>query len=181
MQAAVGVLESAETEELGGVAVQHRFATLPGGERMHIVEAGPRSGKPVLLLHGFPDLWLGWRHTLPALAAAGHRCVAVDLRGYGRSHRPSGVAAYASAPVVSDLVGVADALGLGAFAVVGHDWGACASPRTTPCARVLGPSSSGQLRASKKSMLTPHFLAPTQTLPGTWQPRTLSACPVSLF
>ena len=70
--------------------VTHRLILSSAG-RIHLVEQG--SGPLVLLVHGFPESWYSWRHQLPVLAAAGYRAVAVDVRGYGRSSKPDGVAA----------------------------------------------------------------------------------------
>ncbi len=100
---------------------RHRLVPSPAG-RTHLVEEG--SGPLVLLLHGFPESWYSWRHQLPALAAAGHRAVAVDVRGYGRSSRPADVAAYRMVELVDDAVAVVQALGESTATVVGHDWGA---------------------------------------------------------
>lgn len=86
------------------------------------LEVGPTDGPPVLLLHGFPESSAGWRHQLPALAAAGFRAVAPDLRGYGGSDRPPRVADYRVEALAADVAGLADHLG-GRVAVVGHDWG----------------------------------------------------------
>ena len=69
----------------------HRLVPSPAG-RVHLVERG--EGPLVLLVHGFPESWYSWRHQLPALAAAGYRAVAVDVRGSGRSSKPGDVAAY---------------------------------------------------------------------------------------
>jgi pimeloyl-ACP methyl ester carboxylesterase len=81
-------------------------------------------GPLVLLLHGFPDYSYGWRHQLPALAAAGYRAVAPDLRGYTRSSKPRGVRAYDVARLGEDVAALVQALGGGrAAAIVGHDWG----------------------------------------------------------
>jgi pimeloyl-ACP methyl ester carboxylesterase len=77
---------------------------------------------PVVLLHGFPECWYTWHRQLPALAAAGRRTVALDLRGYNRSDRPDGVRSYRLPTLVDDVAGAIDALG-GEAAVVGHDWG----------------------------------------------------------
>src|SRR5689334_16295427 len=68
----------------GDAGLTHGFAT-PAGVRLHFVESGPAAGPPVLLFHGFPEFWYGWRHQLPALAAAGFRAVAPDGRGYNLS------------------------------------------------------------------------------------------------
>ena len=92
------------------------------GLRFHVAAQG--SGPPVLLLHGFPDTGDVWRHQLPALAGAGFRAIAPDLRGRGRSERPEDVDAYAMRELVADAVGLLDALGIERAHVVGHDWGA---------------------------------------------------------
>jgi pimeloyl-ACP methyl ester carboxylesterase len=92
------------------------------GLRFHVAEQG--DGPPVLLLHGFPDTSEVWRHQLPALADAGLRAIAPDLRGRGRSERPAGVEAYALPELVADMVGLLDALEIERAHVVGHDWGA---------------------------------------------------------
>jgi pimeloyl-ACP methyl ester carboxylesterase len=102
-------------------ARRHRLVPSPAG-RTHLVEQG--SGPLVLLVHGFPESWYSWRHQLPALAAAGHRAVAVDVRGYGRSSKPADVAAYRMVELVDDVVAVVQALGESTAVVVGHDWGA---------------------------------------------------------
>lgn len=80
-------------------------------------------GPLVLLLHGFPEFWYSWRHQLPALAAAGFRAVAPDLRGYNRSWRPEGVRAYRFEDLVGDVIGLMDALEAPQAHVIGHDWG----------------------------------------------------------
>src|ERR1700730_5481352 len=99
----------------------HRSVPSPAG-RTHLVEQG--EGPLVLLLHGFPESWYSWRHQLPALAAAGYRAVAIDVRGYGRSSKPGDVAAYRMLDLVEDNVTVVHALGEQAAVIVGHDWGA---------------------------------------------------------
>ncbi len=90
--------------------------------RMAVYEQG--SGPPVLLLHGFPELAFSWRHQLPALAAAGFRAIAPDLRGYGRSDVPEPVEAYAMDELVADVTGLLDTFELESAVLVGHDWGA---------------------------------------------------------
>lgn len=90
---------------------------------MHAVARGPHDGPVVVLLHGFPEFWYGWRHQLAPLAAAGLRVVAPDQRGYNLSGKPRGIAAYRLATLADDVLGLADALGRRNFAVVGHDWG----------------------------------------------------------
>ena len=98
----------------------HRYVAA-NGARFHVTEAGPAEGRPVLLLHGFPEFWWAWRHQLPVLAAAGHRVVAMDLRGYGGSDKtPVG---YDPVTLAQDVSGVVKALGARAAVVVGHGWG----------------------------------------------------------
>lgn len=91
------------------------------GLPFHVVVEG--QGSPVLLLHGFPDSAALWRHQIPALVAAGHRVIAPDLRGFGASARPEGVAQYAMSTLVGDVLAILDALDVPRAAVVGHDWG----------------------------------------------------------
>jgi pimeloyl-ACP methyl ester carboxylesterase len=84
---------------------------------------GPPDGELVLLLHGFPETSFEWRKQLPVLAAAGYRAVAPDQRGYASGARPENVDAYQIDELVSDAIGFVDALGVGRFHLVGHDWG----------------------------------------------------------
>jgi len=90
--------------------------------RLHYVTTG--MGQPVLLLHGFPDFWCGWRHQLGPLAAAGYRVVAPDQRGYNRSDKPRPVRAYRLDALADDVLRLADEVAPGQpIALVGHDWG----------------------------------------------------------
>ncbi len=119
-------MSSYHTEsELEGVEIRHRLL-VANGIRIHIAEAGPADGdKPiVLMIHGFPESWYSWRYQLPALANAGYRAVAMDVRGYGRSSKPTEVADYRMMQKVADVAGVVEALGSRPTVVVGHDWGA---------------------------------------------------------
>lgn len=101
--------------------MQHAMIATNGIE-MHVVEHGV--GAPVLLCHGFPDTWRGWRHQMLALADAGYRAIAVDMRGYGRTTAPEDAAQYTQFHIVGDLVGLLDRLGLPTVTIVGHDFGA---------------------------------------------------------
>ena len=91
---------------------------------MHVAEAGPADGPLVVLLHGFPEFWYGWRHQIGALAAAGYRVLAPDQRGYHLSDRPRGLDAYAVDRLAADVIGLIAARGRDTATVVGHDWGA---------------------------------------------------------
>ncbi|QCX73748.1 Soluble epoxide hydrolase [Streptomyces sp. YIM 121038] len=101
-------------------APRHRTVQAPAG-RLHLVEQG--TGPLVLLVHGFPESWYSWRHQLPALAAAGFRAAAIDVRGYGRSSRPAATDAYRIVDLAEDNVAVVRALGEESAVIVGHDWG----------------------------------------------------------
>jgi len=101
---------------------QHRYVAA-NGARFHVVEAaGSPAGAPlVLLLHGFPEFWWAWRDQLPALAAAGYRAAAMDLRGYGGSDKtPNG---YDPLTLAQDVAGVVKALGARKAVLVGQGWG----------------------------------------------------------
>ncbi len=89
---------------------------------MHVAEQG--EGPLVLLCHGFPESWYSWRHQLPALAQAGFRAVAPDMRGYGRTDHPEAIDQYTLFHLVGDMVGVLDGLGAAQAVIAGHDWGA---------------------------------------------------------
>jgi len=103
--------------------IEHRHVeSAPDGVRIHVAEEG--QGSPVVLLHGFPEGWLTWRAQMKGLADAGHRAVAPDLRGYGGSDKPRGIAMYKSSRVANDVANVIRDLGGGPVPVVGHDWGA---------------------------------------------------------
>ncbi|MBV8813435.1 MAG: alpha/beta hydrolase [Verrucomicrobia bacterium] len=92
------------------------------GISLHVDDLG--SGRPVLLLHGWPDSADLWRKQIQFLVKNGFRAIAPDLRGLGRSDRPEGVAAYSLQNALSDVVGILDALGIDKADMIGHDWGA---------------------------------------------------------
>lgn len=99
----------------------HRMVAA-NGARFHVAEAGRDNGGPmVLLLHGFPEFWYAWRHQIPALAAAGYRVAAMDLRGYGASDKPP--QGYDTFTLAADAAAVIRCLGEREAVVVGHGWG----------------------------------------------------------
>lgn len=94
------------------------------GIRLHVMQAGPKDGKPIVLLHGFPEFWVGWNKQMTALAEAGFRVSVPDQRGYNLSDKPKGVKAYSMNELTADILGLIDALGYDRVYLVGHDWGA---------------------------------------------------------
>jgi pimeloyl-ACP methyl ester carboxylesterase len=102
--------------------MQHRRLE-SNGFTFDAITDGPVDGELVMLLHGFPETSRAWRHQIPALAAAGFRVLAPDQRGYSPGARPPEVDDYRSPHLVADVLGLADALGVDRFHLVGHDWG----------------------------------------------------------
>lgn len=94
------------------------------GIQLHVVQAGPKSGTPVVLLHGFPETWRCWVRQLPALAQAGCRVIAPDQRGYNLSDKPEGIRSYCLDELTKDILGLIDALEYQKVNLVGHDFGA---------------------------------------------------------
>ncbi len=90
---------------------------------LHVVEAGPQDGRPVMLLHGFPEFWWGWRKQIQPLADAGYRVIVPDMRGYNLSDAPVGTSAYQIDLLAADVVDLATAVGVERFDLVAHDWG----------------------------------------------------------
>ena len=76
------------------------------GIKLHVVMAGPKDGQPVILLHGFPEFWYGWRKQIPVLAEAGYRVIVPDQRGYHLSDKPKGVKAYSVDKLAKDILGL---------------------------------------------------------------------------
>src|SRR5437016_2669809 len=106
-----------EPPQLQGVVHEYVDAA---GLRTHVALAGPKDAPPVLLVHGWPQNWWTWRSVIPGLAER-FRVIAPDLRGHGWTEAPR--AGYEKEQLVSDLLGVIDALGVGRVTWVGHDWG----------------------------------------------------------
>ena len=103
-----------------GTELREGYAEV-GDVTLHYVEAG--DGPLIVLLHGFPEFWFGWRLQIAPLAAKGFRVVAPDLRGYNLSSRPDGVEAYTADVLADDIVGLVRERGAESALVVGHDWG----------------------------------------------------------
>lgn len=129
---------------------EHRMVAA-NGARFHVAECG--SGPLVLLLHGFPQMWWTWRHALPALAAAGYRAVAMDLRGFGASDKPP--RGYDPATLAADVAGVVRSLGVADAVLVGHGLGgmlswttAAAHPKVVRRLVTVGSPHPLRLRAA---------------------------------
>ena len=97
------------------------------GITLHGIEAGPEDGPLVILLHGFPEFWWGWRYQIGPLADAGFRVLVPDQRGYNRSVKPERRRAYHLDILANDVLGSVDALGDQTFSLVGLDWGGLAA------------------------------------------------------
>jgi len=94
------------------------------GVCLHTVFAGPEDGPLLILLHGFPELWYGWRKQIAPLSRAGYRVAVPDQRGYNLSDKPRSVRSYMLDQLAADVVGLIDAAGCERAFIVGHDWGA---------------------------------------------------------
>src|SRR5262245_33834080 len=100
------------------------FSTIEtSGLRLRVAQAGPKSGPLVILLHGFPEGWYGWRKQIPSLAGAGYQVWAPDQRGYGGSDKPPLVRDYTLDKLAGDMAGLIAAAGRQRAVIVGHDWG----------------------------------------------------------
>lgn len=113
---------------------RHRYVHTAPSVRLHVVEAGPPTGDPVILLHGFPEFWYGWRHQIDALARAGRRVIVPDQRGYHWSDKPSDIAAYGIRHLINDVRVLIDDTGRAQADVIGHDWGALVAWTLAACA-----------------------------------------------
>lgn len=151
------------------------------GVRLHIAQSGPAQGKQVILLHGFPEYWGGWRHQIPALVEAGYRVWAPDQRGYNLSDKPQGIDAYTLDQLAADVNGLIEASGHEKVLLVGHDWGAAVAWWTAinyphkleklvilnvPHPVVMMKTLRGNLRQTLKSWYMFFFQLP-------WLPETL--------
>ncbi len=100
------------------------------GINLHLVESGPADGELVILLHGFPEFWYGWRNQIDGLAEMGFHVVVPDQRGYNLSDKPAAVADYRVDHLAADVIGLMDAFGQEQACVAGHDWGAAVAWET---------------------------------------------------
>ncbi len=96
--------------------------TLASGIELDVLDIGPEDSETLIFLHGFPESHRTWRHQIPAFSDR-YRCIAPDQRGYRGSSNPQDVASYTPDQLIGDIFQLADALGVGKFTIVGHDWG----------------------------------------------------------
>lgn len=127
--------------------------------KMGILEAG--SGPLVILCHGFPETKHAWRHQVAALASAGYRAVAPDMRGYGQTESPSQVDQYTVVHAVGDMVALLDALGEEKGVIVGHDWGATIAWQ----AALMRPDRFRAVAALSVPMMGPPPVPPSKIFP----------------
>src|SRR5579871_3056907 len=153
--------------------IKHRMIET-NGIRLHVAEQG--QGPLVILCHGFPEFWYSWRHQLGALAKAGFRAVAPDLRGYGRSDRPEELEKYTILHDIGDLVGLVDALGAKQAVIAGHDIGATIAWQTA----LMRPDRfSGVIAMSPP--FRPRAFGSSSAPPTTLMPRNENAVFYQLF
>ncbi|MFT5194269.1 MAG: pimeloyl-ACP methyl ester carboxylesterase [Candidatus Promineifilaceae bacterium] len=105
------------------IVLEHHYRAT-NGIKLHTVEAGPKDGEMVILLHGFPEFWYGWKEQIPFLVRQGYRVVAPDQRGYNLSDKPPRVADYHLDKLADDIIGLMDGFKREKVFLVGHDWGA---------------------------------------------------------
>jgi soluble epoxide hydrolase / lipid-phosphate phosphatase len=146
--------------------IAHRYYDV-NGIRMHTAELG--DGPAVILCHGFPELWYSWRHQIPAIAAAGFRVIAPDLRGFGETTVTPSIDDYTPQNQCADLLALMDTLGLQQAVIIGHDWGSA-------LAWNMGLHHSDRVRAvaglnatGLRSLQTSHnLLKRIEAKPGIW-------------
>jgi pimeloyl-ACP methyl ester carboxylesterase len=143
----------------------HRFRNvLINGVRLRLAEAGPQGAPLVILAHGWPESWYSWRKQIPALAAAGYRVIAPDMRGFGGSDAPGDIGQYDILHLVGDMLGLMDETGEETAVIAGHDWGALVAWH----AALLHPDRfSGVIALS-----VPHFGRPHDAPTRIWKQRS---------
>jgi pimeloyl-ACP methyl ester carboxylesterase len=164
---------------------EHRYVAA-NGARFHIAESAAASPDAplVLLLHGFPEFWWTWRAQLPALAAAGYRAVAMDLRGYGGSDKtPNG---YDPLTLARDVTGVIKALGERQAVVVGHGWGgyvawtaAVLHPREVSAVAAISAPHPATMLAAVRGVHRVDALRHVLAMQVPWRPERRLADPAS--
>jgi pimeloyl-ACP methyl ester carboxylesterase len=173
-----GRLEPERWYPAGETGITQRFVRTGFGTRVRVVEAGPADGDPVLLVHGWGCSVYGYRRVIPALAEAGHRVVAFDLKGHGLSEKPAGESEYTRDAMRDHVIDVLDALGIDHVSLlVGHSMGgaiagavAGAVPGRVDRLALLAPVGFGKVWAvAGARLLTPTVVSPALArLFGRW-------------
>ncbi len=129
------------------------------GIRMHVIEAGPSDGKPIIFLHGFPDFWYDWKDQIGYFAAHGYHVIVPDQRGYNLTESPQGIKAYRCKHLMEDICSLVQTMDLKDVHLVGHDWGGIVSwmlgiyhPKLFKSIVILNAPHPGALRV-KRPML----------------------------
>ncbi|GAA5837132.1 hypothetical protein JCM9279_005594 [Rhodotorula babjevae] len=149
-----------------------RFVTVPSGHRYHLIDQhpdhwrGPVEQAPtVIMMHGFPDQWFGWRYQIAAFAARGFRVICPSQLGYCGTSQPSDIRAYSYKSVAYDMNGILDAVGASKVIVFGHDWGGVVAWRfadffphrviclASVCTPYQAPSKPGQTIFSDEELV----------------------------
>ncbi|GAA2237060.1 alpha/beta hydrolase [Rarobacter faecitabidus] len=155
---------------------EHRYVAA-GGSRFHVAVTGDEDSRAplVLLLHSFPEVWWAWRHQLPALAEAGYRAAAIDLRGYGASDKPP--MGYDMPNLCRDVAGIVRALGAQEATIVGHGLGGVIAwsmptvvPSITKAVAAISAPHPARIHAAMRSLVTGPVL---RALPGALMPGRL--------
>lgn len=144
-------------------ATQQRTLAV-NGITLSVHSAGPDHGRPVWLLHGFPECWHSWREQIAPLVAAGYQVWLPEMRGYGASSAPEAVDAYDLITLCADIQGAMDLLGQHEAVVIGHDWGAPVAwhlallePLRVKAVAALSVPFAGRPRQPAVDILRAHF------------------------
>ncbi len=133
--------------------MHQQHVTLAGGIELDVVDTGAPNGKgdgeTLIFLHGFPESHRTWRHQIAHFSKS-YRCIAPDQRGYRGSSKPQEVEAYTPDKLIGDVFQLADALGVGNFTIVGHDWGG---------AIAWGVALGGQMNAKRQGRVSRAVIA----------------------
>jgi pimeloyl-ACP methyl ester carboxylesterase len=160
--------------------IEHRYVRT-NGLQLHVATSGKSDGRLIVLLHGFPEHWYGWRHQLEPLAQAGFCVWAADQRGYNLSDKPKGIEPYALQHLAADVAGLIKTAGRERATVIGHDWGgvvtwhlAATMPELVERAVIINVPHPAvmmrHLRSSPRQMLRSWYVLAFQVpwLPEAW-------------
>ena len=135
--------------------------TLANGIALDVVDTGPRDAPVLIFLHGFPDSHRTWRHQIAHLSGR-YRCIAPDQRGYRGSSKPAGVENYTPDKLIGDVFQLADALGVGPFTIVGHDWGGAIAWGVAIMGHLNGRVTRAVVMNAPHPVIFPRLLSPNR-------------------